>query len=212
MIRALTNTVSLGAGTFIGNQVTVRVACLTQPRPMPHQLASLLDHSLRLKYRTPAEDVGLYGCGAGMSVLDLGCGTGLYTVELARRVGDNGVVHAVDLQQSLVEQTRQRIAAADLSGRVRFYCEGAYQLPIADKSIDLAVMVATLAEIPNKPLALTELSRVLKAGGRLVVSEEMPDPAYVPPWVTRRWLEEAGFRFGGQNGNWFCYHQIVFNP
>jgi hypothetical protein len=52
---------------------------------------------------------------------------------------------------------------------------------------------------------------VLKPGGRLAVSEEMPDPAYAPPNVTRRWVEEAGFHFGGQSGTWFCYHQIYFN-
>jgi ubiquinone/menaquinone biosynthesis C-methylase UbiE len=211
-MRALTNLLSLGAGTLVGNQVSLRAGCLSQPRPMPYQVAQALDHPWRLKYRTPAEDVGLYGCGAGMTVLDLGCGVGLYTVELARRVGDDGVVHAVDLQQPLVEQARQRVAVADLSRRVRFYCEGAYGLSLADNSVDLAVLVATLSEIPNQLLALAELGRVLKPGGRIVVSEEMPDPAYVPPWVTRRRLEEAGFLFGGQTGNWFCYHLIAFNP
>jgi ubiquinone/menaquinone biosynthesis C-methylase UbiE len=211
VIRFLTNSLSLGVGALAGNQVSLRVACHRQPHPMPHQLAAALDHPLRLRYRKPAEEVGLYGCSPGMHVLDLGCGTGLYTVELARRVGDEGLVYAVDLQQPLVEQTRARVTAAELATRVRFHCSGAYSLPLPDQSVDLALLIATLPQIPNKLLALAELSRVLKRDGRLVISEELPDPAYTPPFVVRRWVEEAGFTLGGQSGSWFCYHQIYFN-
>lgn len=211
MSNFFVNSAALGVGALVGNQVSLRVAHYCQPRPMPHQFAALLDHDLRLKYRQPDEELGLYGCGVGMNVLDLGCGSGLYTVAMARRVGDTGVVHAVDLQQPLLERAQRRVAAAGLSSRVRFYHSGAYQLPLADSSIDLAILVATLPQIPNKLLALAELSRVLKPDGRLAVSEELPDPAYVPPPLTRRWLQEAGFHFGGQTGSWFCYHLIAFN-
>ena len=94
---------------------------------MPHQLSAALDHSLRLRYRAPSETLGLLGFAAGMTVLDLGCGTGLFTVDMARMVGANGVVHAVDIQAPLVEQTRQRILAAGLAERVR-YAVGALEL------------------------------------------------------------------------------------
>jgi ubiquinone/menaquinone biosynthesis C-methylase UbiE len=205
------NSLALSLGALAGNQTTLRVACWQMPRPMPHQLAAVLDHPLRMRYRHPAEELGLYGCGVGLHVLDLGCGTGTYTIEMARLVSDSGRVYAVDLQEPLVAQTRQRVMAAGLAERVRVHCSGAYQLPLEDDSIDLAVLVATLPQIPNKLLALAELSRVLKPQGRLVISEELPDPAYVPPPVTRRWLTEAGFQFGGQSGSWFCYHLICFN-
>ena len=211
MIRAITNTLALGLGALVGNQMSLRIACHRSPYPMPHQLAAMLEHPWRLRYRHPAEDVGLYGCGPGMNVLDLGCGTGFYTEALADRVGEGGLVHAVDLQRPLLSQAEQRLFAAGLSQRVRFHWCGAYQLPLADASIDLAIVIATLSQIPNRQLALAELARVLKRDGRLVVSEEMPDPAYTPPPVVRRWVQEAGFRFGGQSGAWFCYHQIYFN-
>lgn len=211
MLNFLTNSLALAGGALLGNQAGLRVTCHQQPRPMPHQLAWTLDHPWRLKYRNPAEDVGLYGCGAGMAVLDVGCGVGLYTVALAERVGDSGQVHAVDLQAPLLEQARQRVVGAGLERRVRFHHAGAYQLPLPDASIDLAVMVATLSQIPNRLLALAELSRVLKPEGRLAISEELPDPAYVLPPTTRRWVEDAGFTYGGQSGNWFCYHLICFN-
>ena len=72
-------------------------------------------------------------------------------------------------------------------------------------------MIATLPQIPNKLLALAELSRVLKPDARLAISEELPDPAYVPPGTTRHWLSEAGFRYGGQSGSLFCYSLLFFN-
>ncbi|RIK37578.1 MAG: hypothetical protein DCC55_23825 [Chloroflexi bacterium] len=211
VLNFLLNSLALTGGALLGNQATLRLGYQNQPRPMPHQFAWALDHPWRLKYRRPAEDVGLYGCGAGMTVLDVGCGIGLYTVPLAERVGDAGRVHAVDLQAPLLERARQRVAAAGFAPRVQFHHGGAYQLPLPDASIDLAVMVATLPQIPNRLLALAELSRVLKPAGRLVISEELPDPAYVPPPITRRWVEDAGFAYGGQSGSWFCYHLICFN-
>lgn len=211
MLNLLANALSLGVGTLVGSQAALRVGSRRAPGPMPHQFAALLDHPLRLRYRDPVATLGLYGCGAGLTVLDLGCGTGLFTVEMARMVEASGRVHAVDLQEPLLAQARQRLATAGLSERVRFHCCGADRLPLADNSIDLAVVIATLPQILNRFSALTELSRVLKPGGRLAISEELPDPAYAPPAVTRRWVEEALFHFGGQSGSVFCYHQIYFN-
>lgn len=211
MLTFLNNSLFFSLGSALGAQISLRVACHTQPRPMPHQFASVLDHPLRMKYRNPVETLGIFGFTPGMTVLDLGCGTGTFTVEMARLVGEQGIVHAVDLQQPLVEQTRRRVTEAGLADRVQLHCAGAYQLPLADDSVDLAVLIAALPQIPNKLLALAELNRVLKPDARLAISEELPDPAYVPPITTGNWLTEAGFCFGGQSGTFFCYSMIFFN-
>ena len=73
-------------------------------------------------------------------------------------------------------------------------------------------MVATLAQIPDRYGALLEARRVLKPYGRIAVSEELPDPAYVPARLVRYWLEEAGFEVTDRGGNPFCYHLIAENP
>ena len=210
-MKLLSNSLALTVGSALSAQISLRIGNLRQPRPMPHQFAKALDHPLRLKYRNPAETLGLFGITAGMTVLDLGCGAGTFTEAAARMVGEAGCVHAVDIQAPLVEQTRQRVTAAGLSSQVQLHCSGAYQLPLPDSSVDLALLIATLPQIPNKLLTLAELSRVLKPGARLAVSEELPDPAYVPPTITRQWLTDGGFRFGGQTGTFFCYHMLFIN-
>ena len=211
IVRPLSNSLVATVGAVIGSQVTLRAASLLRPRPMPHQFAPLLDHPWRMRYRHPGDTLGMFGLGADMTVLDLGCGTGVFTVEMASRVGADGIVHAVDIQRAMLVAADQRVADAGLSDRVRFHWCGAYELPMEDASVDLAVLVATLPQIPDRFRALSELRRVLKPEGRLAISEELPDPSYVPPNVTRSWAEEAGFIYGGRSGSWLCYSMVFFN-
>lgn len=203
-------TLGVGASLLVASQVALRAGVWMQPRPMPHQQAALLEHKLRLRYRNPSALLGQLGVFTGLTVADLGCGTGLFTVEAAARVGDSGQVHAVDIQPQMLAQARQRIDAAGLSQRVRFHHSGIHTLPLADNSVDVALMVAVLGQVPVRLLALDEVRRVLKPGGRLAISEELPDPAYTPAPLARRWAEQAGFRFGGLTGNPFCYTVVLF--
>ena len=210
-VQLLTNSLLLGLGTVIGNQVSQRLAYHRSPHPMPHQFADMLDHPWRLRYRDPIDTVAILGIAAGMTVLDLGCGTGTFTVEMARMVGPDGSVHAVDIQRSILQRAEARIAAARVSAAVAFHHGGAYALPLETSSVDLAVVLATFSQIPDKARALAELRRVLKPGGRLAVSEELPNPAYILPATNRAWVEPAGFLFAGQSGSLFCYTQLFLN-
>ncbi len=194
-----------------GSQIGLRYTHLKEPRPFPHHLAPTLDHPLRQRYRDPVQTLTPFGIAPGSVVLDLGCGSGVFTVEMARQVGGNGMVHAVDVQAEMIELAQKRVRSAGLEKRVRFHHAGAYRLPFETHSVDIAILIATLPEIPNRFLALEEIRRVIRPGGRLAISEEMPHPAYVPASVTRRWLRHAGFRYGGQQGTPFCYNLLYFS-
>ncbi len=230
----LANILSFTLGTVVGSQAVLRASHLRNPHPLPHQLGALLDHQLRARYRNPVETLGLFGVAPGMTVLDVGCGTGLYTTEMARMVGPNGKVHAVDVQPAMIARTRERLAAVNeansdsdvvlvgnrqpaarasdaLVDRTELHLAAADNLPLPDASIDLAVAIASVPQMARRTLALLDIQRVLKPGGRLAVSEELLDPAYVPEFVLRRWLEDVGFRYGGRSGNPFCYNLIFFN-
>lgn len=207
----LLNLLTLGAGVVTGAQIGLRYTSLKEPRPFPHQLAALLDHPLRQKLRDPVEALAPFGIAPGSTVLDLGCGTGIFTQEMARQVGPQGIVHAVDIQSEMLDKASSRIRGAGLDGRVRFHHSGAYRLPLDSESVDIAILITTIAEIPNRLLALEELRRVIRPGGRLGISEEVPHPSYVPAPVVQRWLREAGFRYGGQQGTPLYYSLLYFS-
>jgi ubiquinone/menaquinone biosynthesis C-methylase UbiE len=201
---------ALGLGAAAGAQIGLRAGIAAQPRPMPHQMAGWLDHAWRLAYRSPERLLAHLGLFAGMTAADLGCGAGLFTAAMARSVGETGAVHAVDIQAPLLARTGKRLAAAGLAGRVWLHHAGLHSLPLPDGCVDAAVLVAVLGEVPARELALGEVQRVLKSGGRLLISEELPDPAYVPAPLVRDWAEAAGLRFGAQIGSPFCYTQLYY--
>ncbi len=198
-------------GITVGAQIGARVAHRIRPRPFPPSLRNLLDHPARMKYRDPVATLGPFGLGPGQTVLDLGCGTGTFTVEMARQAGREGRVHAVDMQAAMIDIARARVDEAGYARRVHFHHCGAYRMPLERNSVDVAVLITTLSEMPQPLFALEELRRVLKPGGRLAISEEMPHTGYLPERIIRGWLREVGFRYGGLRGAPFCYSLLYFN-
>jgi ubiquinone/menaquinone biosynthesis C-methylase UbiE len=211
IVKVIGNIVALSAGVAVGAQAGARVACELVPHPLPHQLAGVLDAPLRLRYRNLGGTLDPFGLVAGMTVLEVGCGTGFFTQEIARRVGREGMVHAVDIQKSMLETARQRLAGLGMAEQVQFHHAGANSLPLPDGCINVAVLINVLAQIPDKLGALAEIRRVLRPGGRVALSEELPSPAYLPAGAARRLAEAAGLRVAGKRGTAFCYSMLLLD-
>ncbi len=212
VLRVVGNAISFAAGALVGAEATARLDMRRRPYPTPHQMSPLYDHPLRLRYRNPGELLGLFGITPGMTVLDLGCGTGLFTEELARLVGEEGAVHGVEIQAPLVEATRARLQERGLAERCMIHHAGAYALPLENQSVDVAIAIAVLGEIPDRLHALLELYRVLRPGGRLAVSEELLHPAYMSAGAVRRPAIEAGFEVAATTGNPFVFTVALVRP
>jgi SAM-dependent methyltransferase len=107
--------------------------------------------------------------GPGMSVLDLGSGTGTWAMELKRRVGEAGQVAGVDLSAALVAGARRRAKRAGLP--IDFRVASVERLPFADASMDLIVSSLVMHHLAPDVLerAVGEIRRVLKPGGRVVI-------------------------------------------
>jgi arsenite methyltransferase len=103
---------------------------------------------------------------SGEKALDIGCGPGFVTEELARAVGPTGAVQAMDNSESSVMMTQRRCAE---SANVQVQLAEATQLPYADGQFDLAVSTQVYEFIPDVQLALAELHRVLRPGGRAAI-------------------------------------------
>jgi len=103
---------------------------------------------------------------AGERILDMGCGPGFYCSELAEDVGLSGCVFGVDLSPANIAVAVRRCAG---QANVEFRVGEASSLPMEDSSVDAAISVQVLEYVADVPAALSELRRVLRPGGRVVV-------------------------------------------
>src|SRR6185503_6874046 len=108
-------------------------------------------------------------------VLEVGPGTGYYTLAAARWVSPDGLLDIFDLQQDMLDHTMRRAGERGLTNITATQGD-ARQLPYPDASFDAAFLVTVLGEISDQDAAVRELARVLKPGGRLIVGELFGDP------------------------------------
>lgn len=157
----------------------------------------------------PRRVLAAFGVEAGQTVLEIGPGTGFYSVEAAKRVGEEGRLICLDLQSDMLRHTRARMAAIGL--RARFVRADACALPFRESCIDHVLLVTVLGEIPDRRRALAEIRQVLRPGGRLSVSEQFPDPDFVPRRTLSEELGAAGFVEARTRG-WLIYTSTWTRP
>ena len=104
----------------------------------------------------------------GDRVLDIGCGPGFSTIELARAVGDQGEVIGLDMSQDMLKAARLRCQGRD---NIQIVEGTANAIPLDDASIDRALSIQVFEYIKDLPGALAEANRVLKSGARLVIAD-----------------------------------------
>jgi ubiquinone/menaquinone biosynthesis C-methylase UbiE len=144
------------------------------------------------------------GPAAGERLLEIGPGTGYYTLEMAGWVQPGGTVEIFDLQQEMLDHTMDRARERGIVNVVPTQGD-ATGLPYEDASMDAVVLTAVLGEIPDGDAALREIRRVLRPGGLLVVGELFGDPHFTTFASLRRRCEAAGLTPDGRSGNWFGY-------
>ena len=139
--------------------------------------------------------------------MDLGCGSGAFTTFVARVVGEQGKVYAVDIQPAMLRQLERKLAKPENQDIINIELRqaGAYDLPFEDGTIDLVYMVAVFQEIPDRGKALREVSRVLKTGGILAITEFLPDPDYPLRSTTIKICQREGFVLDKSSGNLWNY-------
>lgn len=179
--------------------------------PIPQFLANAIDNPLRRKIQPPEQMPIRHGLQPGMTVLEVGPGNGRYTVEAARRVGENGRLIAVDIEPKMIERLAVSIQAqgiTNLDARVA----DVYDLPFKDNTLDVVTMISVIGEIPEPERAMLEFHRVLKPAGTLVFSELLFDPDYPLAGTLLRQAGRAGFWLKKKIGNFFYYTLLFEKP
>ncbi len=147
---------------------------------------------------------GVLGPEPGERLLEIGVGTGYYSLQLAEWVGPDGRLELFDLQQEFLDHTMRAAAGRGLGNLIPSQGD-ATALPYAEGSIDGVILTAVLGEIPDSLAALQEIRRVLKPSGRLVVGELFGDPHFTTFASLKRKAAAAGFAAPIRSGNWFGY-------
>ncbi len=123
----------------------------------------------------------------GGRAVDVACGTGALTRELARAVGPRGSVTGLDLSEPMLGRARRHGPSTD--GAVGRYALGdALALPFDDAVADVATIAFGLRNVADYGRCLTEMARVTRAGGRVVVLELAAPEAGIGRLITATWF------------------------
>lgn len=131
--------------------------------------AGSLDNKIRRFLQNPKKILTPY-IKEGMTVLDLGCGPGFFTIEIARMTGNSGKVIAADLQEGMLRIVKDKIKDTPLEQIISVHkCE---EKKIGlNETIDFVLAFYFIHEVPDQDVLFKEIYSILKPGGEMLIVE-----------------------------------------
>jgi ubiquinone/menaquinone biosynthesis C-methylase UbiE len=180
----------------------LRARAALRPTAFPYFARSILDVPRPLISRGGLLEI--LEPRAGEHMLEVGAGTGYYTLPVAASLEPGGLLEILDVRQRFLDHTLRRARSRGLGNVVPTLGDGR-SLPYPDGRFDAAYLITVLGEIPDPQAAMNELRRVLASDGRLVVGEIFIDPDF----LRLAWLAEhahaAGLRLERHSGSRLAY-------
>ncbi len=180
-------------------------------RVCPVELANSLDGKIRKWLQNPQKILSPY-IREGMTVLDVGCGPGFFSVELAKMVGRNGKVVSADLQDGMLQKLANKIRGTELEKRIKLVKCGKDKINVSEK-IDFGLAFFMVHEIPNKEPFFKELRSILNENGQVLIVE--PKLFHVSRKgfeLTKKIAENVGFKIDQGPRLPFCWSAIMKIP
>lgn len=140
-------------------------------RVCPVENAGVLDFNLRKLFHNPVKILKPY-IKEGMTVLDLGCGPGFFSIEIAKMVGKAGRVIAADLQDGMLERVNLKIKNTQLVDTIKLHKCQNDTIGLTEK-VDFIFVFYMLHEVPDQHKFINELKTLLKPNGKLFIVEPM---------------------------------------
>jgi ubiquinone/menaquinone biosynthesis C-methylase UbiE len=125
-----------------------------------------LDDPKRFFFENPDAILSEAGVKPGQVAADIGCGTGFFTVPLAKYVGENGKVYALDTSPVMIKELRKRTRSLK---QVKAIHSQENKFSLENESVDFVLLVNMVHELEDWRLFFEQVKRVLKAGGTVCV-------------------------------------------
>ncbi len=153
----------------------------TQPRADDHGHRDLENYIARMEspdrqvWQKPEQVIAALQLEPGEKVADLGCGPGYFTLPVAKAVGPQGRVWAVDIEPRMLERVRQHTANNKLQN-IEMVLAQANDPHLPEGQVDTILIVNTYHHFNYRPVYVSKLRRALAPGGRVVIIDFVPKP------------------------------------
>jgi len=135
----------------------------------PWWLAYTFDNPFRHFFHNPEKMLGSY-VAKGMTVLDVGCGMGFFSIGLAKLVGDTGCVIAADVQPEMLNTLEMRAEKAGLSDRICIHRSELNKLGV-ETTVDFILAFWMVHEVPDTTIFFRQICSCLKPNGKILIAE-----------------------------------------
>lgn len=164
------------------NSVADATCCRVVDRRIP---ALFIDNALRRLFQPPERLVAKH-LSPGSAAADLGCGPGFFTLPMAKIVGEEGVVHAVDFDPKAIERIQRKASRRSYGGSILPRTASASEIDFIESgSIDFVLAEGLLCCMTDHAGAVRQIRRILKPKGRAYLSVVKFSPHGDPRWVSR---------------------------
>lgn len=143
---------------------------INQTNLHPVEKAGALESRLRQLLQNPKRILEKY-VQPGMTILDLGCGTGYFTIEIARLLGDSGKVFAADVQKGMLEILRQKLNDSKLQHKIQIHNCPEDCICLTEK-FDFILAFYTFHEMKYLDNIIAELKTLIKPETKILIAEQ----------------------------------------
>lgn len=139
----------------------------------PVERAGALDNRIRRWFQNPQKIVGPY-IKPGMTVVDMGCGPGFFSIEMATMVNDSGRVIASDVQEGMLRRLSEKICGTELEKRIDIHLcnESSSDIP-GTGTVDFVLAFYMIHEVSDQNSLFSTIHSLLKSGGRMLIVEPL---------------------------------------
>jgi len=138
-------------------------------RVCPVERAGSLDNKIRRWLQNPRKILSPF-IEEGMTVLDLGCGPGFFSIDMAQMVGKSGRVIASDLQEGMLQKLKEKIQGTELEERITLHKCQKNRIGVLE-NVDFVLAFYMVHEVPNQEEFLNEIGAILKPNGQIFIVE-----------------------------------------